>query len=351
MKKIFLILITFFSNNYYVNGAGAASSAVGNVVNTVTTGVETVVALTTGNTAILECQFGNSIDDYIGCISQALVPGSTGSAAVNNVTSITPPATPGSTPSNCFYDIKGTNPFFASNSSACQTQTPQCCYENPKPAGCTGCTMDCLLASANSALAAGVLPILGLTVSGNKIGRIYPVEVDVFLNAGSGNYTSSVLNNRACGVSGSNCQCLSYPFSSGNMSGLLTGNSCGTLAPFYTYITNCLEEGKIDTPSTGYGRAYNNKVFFNNVTAGQVLFNGEPVNPIQCMACSTGSISSCTVVNDPNNKWPACFVPNPPAPTPAPTPAQNTAITPSAPPQNYGPENPPMGFNPMGLGL
>ena len=345
MKKIFLILITFFSNNYYISGAGAVSSVISDALPMVTLPADIIIAAVTGNASILQCTVGSSYNAYLECISQALVPGSTGSAAVNNITSITPPAAPGSTPSHCYYDIKGTNPFFASTGSACKTPAPQCCYENPKPAGCTGCTMDCLIASAVSALAAGVLPILGLTVSGNKIGRIYPVEVDVFLNAGSNSsgaevYTSSVLTNRACVASGGSCPCPSYPFSSGNISDLKS--SCGTLAPFYTYITNCLEEGKTDTGT--YGREYNNKVFFNNNGATFIGKQGEQqsVNPIQCMACSTGSISSCTVVNDPNNKWPACFVPNPPAPTPAPTP-----ITPSEPseqPQQYGPETPPLGM-------
>ena len=219
---------------------------------------------------------------------------------INNTTTITPLPTPIVVPQSCSSTGSSPNPFFASNGSACQIPAPQCCYENPKPARCTGCTMDCLIASAESSLAAGGLPILGLDVTGPKgADGKWPVIGQTYIKNSSGAYV-----NNSCVFYGPYSPSNNITSSSSNsMTGLLHfGNTCGSLTPFYTYIAKCLEDGKIDTPSTGYGRAYNNKVFFNNAN---VTFGGTSVNPIQCMACgTTGTISSCTVVNGSNNLYP-----------------------------------------------
>ena len=211
-------------------------------------------------------------------------------AAINNVTTnTTPPAIPTSPPTTCASTGSAENPYYTA--VGCGSKT----------------TVNCLLASANQSLSAGGLPIVGLRVTGIEENGKWPVIGQTYIKNSSGLYV-----NNSC-LNGT-------PYSpNNNMSGLLTGNSCGTLTPFYTYIAKCLEEGKIDTPSTGYGRAYNNKVFFNN--AGATL-NDQTVNPIQCMACGTsGTISSCTVFNDDNNPYPACA-------------AQTTA--PEMPPQYTG---------------
>lgn len=300
MKKIFLILILFCNSILFgmfggIFGSGgddytSSVSGISSFSNTVASnpGLASVLSSTDnvlsnlGNSPVIQW-INNSIGAPIG----ALIEGTnitTGSSINNNTTNQTPTAIPTSPPITCVSTGSSENPYYAA-------------------VGCSGkTTVQCLLASAEAALLAGGLPILGLRVTGPEIGGSgkWPAIVQTYINP------SSPYVNNSC-VSGA-------PYSLFNsMAGLCDNSTGSALQPYFSYITNCLEEGKIDIPSTGYGRAYNNKVFFNNANA---TFNGQTVNPIQCMACgTTGSISSCNVVvNDANNPYPACATP-----TPAPT--------------------------------
>ena len=301
MKKIFLILILFSNSILFgmsfdgIFGSGGDNYDDTSSVSGISSYVSTVentpdLASTLSSAQTFWSNVGSSpamqlIINNVGAPIGALIEGvstTTGSTINNETTNQTPTAIPTLPPITCVTTSSSENPYY-------------------DVVGCKNLkTVNCLLASAEAALLAGGLPILGVRVTGPQVTEdVWPAIAQTYIMNSSGNSSGSLYVNNSC-VSGA-------PYSpNSGMAASLCNNSTGSvLYPYFSYIANCLQEGKIDTPSTGYGRAYNNKVFFNNAGA---TFNGQTVNPIQCMACgTTGSISSCNVVvNDANNPYPAC---------------------------------------------